>query len=74
MQRRAQRDSEKQIALDLDSMAFPTIESALRAAYVRLELSRILSFEQAMSDRAYAIGIRKLAEAIARRETAESIT
>jgi hypothetical protein len=73
MQRNAQLNADKQIALELDSMVLPTIESALRAAYARLELSRHLSFEQAMSDPAYAIAIRNLAEAIARRESAERI-
>jgi hypothetical protein len=73
MQRHAQHVSEKQIALNLRSAVFPTIESALRAAYVRLELARFLSFEQAMADPVYAIGIRNLAEAIARRDSAERI-
>ncbi len=41
--------------------------SVLRTAYTRLELSRRLSFEQVMSNRAYAIGVRNLADAMARR-------
>jgi hypothetical protein len=73
MQRHAQLVSQKQTVLDLGPMVSPTSESALRAAYVRLELSRFLSFEQAMADPAYAIGIRNLADAIARRESAERI-
>ncbi len=73
MQRHDQLDSEKQAAPGLGSVIFPTIESALRAAYVRLELSRLLTFEQAMSDPAYAIAIRNLAQALTRRESAESI-
>jgi hypothetical protein len=56
-----------QIPLGLEPAADPASESALRAAYRRLELSRRLAFEQALSDRAYAIGIRNLAEATARR-------
>lgn len=53
-------------------MAHLARESALRAAYVRLQLSARLSFEQVMSDPAYAIGIRNLADAIARRRDAVS--
>jgi hypothetical protein len=74
MHRHAQRASERQIPLDLDPMAHPARESALRAAYVRLQLSGNLTFEQVMSDPAYAIGIRNLAHAMARRRTAASIT
>ena len=73
MQRDAQLESDKQGTLDLDSVIFPTIESALRAAYARLELSRFLSFEQAMSDPTYAIALRNLAEAFVRRDSAERI-
>ena len=73
MQRNAQLHSDTQIALKPDSMDLPTIESALRAAYARLELSRHLGFEQAMADPAYAIAIRNLADALARRESAERI-
>ena len=54
-------------------MVSPGSEAALQAAYVRLELSRFLTFEQAMSEPAYAIGIRNLADAIARRESVERI-
>ena len=53
--------------LDLGAMEQPASESALRAAYVRSELARYLSYEQAMSRPAYAIVIRNLAEALARR-------
>jgi hypothetical protein len=74
MQRNAALVSEKQIALELGPMPPPAAESALRAAYARLELSRFLSFEQAMADPAYAIGIRNLADALARRLSAEKIT
>lgn len=56
-----------QLALAFESAAGPEAESALRAAYRRLAISRSLSYEQAMSERAYEIGIRNLAEAIARR-------
>jgi hypothetical protein len=55
-----------QLPLALESAASDA-EAALRAAYRRLAISRSLSYEQAMSDRAYEIGIRNLAEAIARR-------
>ena len=69
MRRHTQFDSGKQIPLALDLMASPASEPALFAAYRRLELSRRLSFEQVMSDRAYAIGVRNLADAMARRRT-----
>lgn len=67
MHRHTQSGSGKQIPLAFDLMANPESESVLRAAYRRLELSRHLSFEQVMSDRAYAVGVRNLADAIARR-------
>ena len=69
MRRHTQFDSGKQIPLAFDLMAIPAGEPALLAAYRRLELSRRLSFKQVMSDRAYAIGVRNLADAIARRGT-----
>lgn len=69
MRHHTQFDSGKQIPLALDLTAIPASESALLAAYRRLELSRRLSFNQVMSDRAYAIGVRNLADAIARRGT-----
>jgi hypothetical protein len=55
-----------QLPLALESAA-SSAEAGLRAAYRRLAISRSLSYEQAMSQRAYEIGIRNLAEAIARR-------
>jgi hypothetical protein len=55
-----------QLTLALESAA-SSAEAGLRAAYRRLAISRSLSYEQAMSQRAYEIGIRNLAEAIARR-------
>jgi hypothetical protein len=67
MRRHSVSISAAQIPLGLEPMADPASEAALRAAYRRLELSRRLAFEQALSDRAYAIGIRNLAEATARR-------
>ncbi len=70
MHTHAQHASERQIPLDLDPTAHLARESALRAAYVRLQLSARLSFEQVMSDPVYAIGIRNLADAIARRRGA----
>jgi hypothetical protein len=74
MHRHAQHVSEKQIPLNLEPTANPAGESALRAAYKRLELLRCLTFEEVMSNRALAIGIRNLADAIARRGTAASTT
>jgi hypothetical protein len=70
MRHRTQSASGNQIPLAFN---FPVAglegTSVLRAAYTRLALSRRLSFEQAMSNRTYAIGVRNLAEAIARRGT-----
>lgn len=57
----------RQIPLGFEPGSNPFSESALRAAYRRTDISRRLSFEQAMSDDAYAIGIRNLALATARR-------
>lgn len=51
------------LPLDMDQSDQPD----LRAAFADLEISRRLSFEQAMADPALAIGIRGTAEAIARR-------
>ena len=70
MSSRAQHASPAQIPLDLDPAAGSARASMLRAAYVRLRLSRRLSFEQVMSEPVYAIGIRNLAHAIARRRGA----
>jgi hypothetical protein len=67
MTRIAQHASARQIPLGLEPSANPAAEAAQRAAFRRLEISRRLTFEQAVSDTAYAIGIRNLAEAIARR-------
>jgi hypothetical protein len=67
MYRFAQVDGVKQIPLGLEPTGDPGSESALRAAFKRLDISRRLSFEQAMSDPAIAIGIRNLSCAIARR-------
>ena len=72
MHRQAQHASGKQIPLDLAPVAAAALESALHAAYERLRLSGRLSFEQVMSDPLYAIGIRNLAHAMARRRTAAS--
>ena len=72
MHRHAQHACEKQIPLDLVPEAAAALDSALHAAYVRLKLSGRLSFEQVMSDPLYAIGIRNLAHAMARRRTAAS--
>jgi hypothetical protein len=67
MRHRTQSGSAKQIPLAFNPMANLDSTSVLRKAYTRLELSRRLSFEQVMANRAYAIGVRNLADAIARR-------
>jgi len=67
MPRHGQYASVMQIPLELDPPTSPTQESTLRAAFSRLEISRSLTLDQAMHDTAYAIGIRNLAEAMARR-------
>ena len=74
MYRLVQHASAKQLPLDLelDPAAQAARESALRAAYLRLRLSVHLSFEQVMSDPAYAIGIRNLAHAMTHRRGAHS--
>ena len=74
MYHRTEYGSGKQIPLALDLMADPASESALRAAYRRLELSSRLTFEQIMSVRAHAIVVRNLAEAIARRRASDDST
>lgn len=65
-----QNTSAKQLPLDLD--VDPAAQAALRTAYLRLQLSLHLSFEQVMSDPCYAIGIRNLAHAMSRRRSAAS--
>ena len=72
MHRHARDACARQIPLDLDPAAHLARESALRAAYVRLRLSARLSFEQVMSDPSYALGIRNLADAMARRRSTAS--
>jgi hypothetical protein len=67
MRHRTQSGSGKQIPLAFNPMASIDGKATLRSAYARLELSRRLSFEQVMSNRAYAIGVRNLADAMARR-------
>ncbi len=67
MPRHGKYTSVMQIPLELEPLANPTQGSTLRAAFKRLEISRSLTLEQAMHDTAYAIGIRNLAEAMARR-------
>jgi hypothetical protein len=66
-QRFAHRIAPAQLPLALEPAANSSGESALRAAYRRLPIAHRLSYEQAMSRAAYAIGIRNLAEALARR-------
>ena len=68
-----QRNLEMQIARVPDSSAEKGSDSVLRAAYMRLELSRFFTLQQAMSDPAYAIAIRNMAAAIARGASAEEI-
>jgi hypothetical protein len=63
--------SEKPITPGPASVVRPESDSALQAAYKRLELSRFLTLEQAMSEPAYASVIRSLADAIRRRDSAE---
>ena len=72
MRHRTQSGSAKQIPLAFIPMVGFDSNSVLRSAYTRLELSRRLSFEQVMSNRAYAIGVRNLADAMARRGTCTS--
>ena len=67
MRRHTRSGSDKQIPLALNLMAGPESTRVLRTAYTRLELSRRLTFEQVMSNRAYAIGVRNLADAMVRR-------
>ena len=67
MHHRTQSGTAKQIPLALYPMAVADTASVLRSAYTRLELSRRLSFEQAMANRACAIGVRNLADAMERR-------
>jgi len=67
MRHRTQSASEKQIPLAFNPAASLDSKSVLHLAYARLQLSRRLSFEQVMSDRACAIGVRNLADAIVRR-------
>jgi hypothetical protein len=74
MRHRTQSGSGKQIPLAFYPMANPDSTSVLRSAYTRLALSRRLSFEQVMSNHAYAIGVRNLADAIARRAACETST
>jgi hypothetical protein len=67
MRHRTQSGSAKQIPLAFIPTASLDSTSLLGKAYTRLELSRRLSFEQVMSHRAYAIGVRNLADAMSRR-------
>lgn len=64
----------KQLPLAFNLMANPESASVLRMAYRQLELSRRLTFEQVMSNRALAIGVRNLAAAIARRRASGNAT
>jgi len=53
------------LPLALDLKTSPESRPALRAAYSRLKLPRRLDSEQVMADRAMALGVRQLADAIA---------
>jgi hypothetical protein len=66
MRRHTQSGSGRQIPLAFGPMSGFGTKSVLRTAYTRLELSRRLTFEQVMSNRAYAIVVRNLADTIAR--------
>jgi hypothetical protein len=61
-----QRESGKQCQLAFDPNAMHANKLPLRLAYERLQLSRQLTFEQAMSVPIFAIGIRNLADAMSR--------
>lgn len=67
MARLARVDPAAQIPLGLEPVASPDNESALRAAFRRLDISQRFTFEQAMSDAAFSICVRNVAEATARR-------
>jgi hypothetical protein len=56
-----------QMSLGLELEADACSEAALRAVYRRLELSRRKTFEQALSSRAFAIGVRNVAGVLVRR-------
>jgi len=68
MRHHTQSGSGKQISLAFNPMAITDSKSVLYMAYGKLELSRHLSFEQVMSIRVIAIGVRNMADAITRRE------
>jgi len=74
MRHRIQSVSGKQIPLAFNPAASLDSKAVLHLAYTRLQLSRRLSFEQVMSNRACAIGVRNLADAIARREVSAKPT
>jgi hypothetical protein len=61
-----QRASGKQCQLAFDPNTMHANKLPLRLAYERLQLSRQLTFEQAMSVPIFAIGIRNLADAMTR--------
>jgi len=57
-----------QLALALEPSAERDQRAAQYAAYHELPISRLLSFEQAMADTAFAICIRNVAEARTQRQ------
>ena len=66
MNRHVEQVSERQHQLALDSISSGASHAPLRTAYARLQMSRQLTFEQAMSIPVFAIGIRNLADAMTR--------
>ena len=72
MRRQIQSAARKQIPLAFSLAPGSECTSILRSAYDRLELSRRLSFEQVMSNRVFAIGVRNLADAIVHRRQRQS--
>lgn len=61
MVRLDQTANDLQIPLPLETEDQPRAEGALRRAYRGLQISRRVSFEEAMSDTALAICLRNLA-------------
>ena len=64
--------AQTQLPLGLGTGSDVDGEARLRTAFGRLDISRRMSYEQAMADRACAIGIRNFAEAVERRRRPRS--
>jgi hypothetical protein len=71
MARFARISPDPQLPLALEPDRGPQPETALRGVFQRMQISRRLTFEQAMSDTALAICIRNLARGSARRGRTE---